>query len=487
VSELDVLDTPEAGRRVVRGGALRVAGFVVGIACSVIAAALVTRHLGTVDYGRYQTVVALVTIIQAVTDLGMTTLGLREYVQRRGEERTTFMRVLLGLRLALTALGIVAATVAAVVLGYDAEMIAGAALMGLGVMISILAWTLAIPLSAELRMGLVTALDLGRQLLTAVAIVVVVLVGGGLIPLLALQIPVSVLLLATTLSLVRGVMPLRPMFHARRWVTLLRPTVTFSLATAVGMLYIYAALVLTELVASDHETGLFAASFRVFVIVGSVPGVLVTTAFPVLSRAARDDRERLSYAAQRLFEGCAVLGGAALVFCVVGAKPIIDIVAGSQFAGSVPVLRIQGAVLALTFVIAVWGFTLLALHRHREMIAVNLVALTVSAVTVLTLASAHGATGAAVGTLLGESVLACGYLIALARCGRALVPRPGRVARALPALGLALACLALPVPAIASTVLALAVYATGALLCRAVPDELTRPLARVLAVRGRGA
>ena len=75
-----------------------------------IAAALVTRHLGTVDYGRYQTVVALVTIIQDVTDLGMTTLGLREYVQRRGEERTTFMRVLLGLRLALTALGIVAAT-----------------------------------------------------------------------------------------------------------------------------------------------------------------------------------------------------------------------------------------------------------------------------------------------------------------------------------------------------------------------------------------
>src|SRR5690606_37176488 len=101
VSELDVLDTPEAGPRVARGGALRVAGFVVGLACSVIAAALVTRHLGTVDYGRYQTVVALVTIIQAVTDLGMTTLGLREYVQRRGEERTTFMRVLLGLRLAL--------------------------------------------------------------------------------------------------------------------------------------------------------------------------------------------------------------------------------------------------------------------------------------------------------------------------------------------------------------------------------------------------
>ena len=62
----DVLDTPEAGRRVVRGGALRVGGFVAGLSASLVGAALVTRHLGPADYGRYQTVVALVTIVQAV-------------------------------------------------------------------------------------------------------------------------------------------------------------------------------------------------------------------------------------------------------------------------------------------------------------------------------------------------------------------------------------------------------------------------------------
>ena len=176
-----------------------------------------------------------------------------------------------------------------------------------------------------------------------------------------------------------------------------------------GSLYVYTALVLTSLVSTQEQTGLFGASFRVYIIVASVPGILVTTAFPLLSRAARDDRERLRYATQRLFEGTAALGGAALVTCVLGAAPIIAVVAGHEYDGAIPVLRIQGVALALTFVIATWGFTLLAMHRHRQMIRANLLALLVSATTVLLLARSHGAEGAAFGTLLGESALACAY------------------------------------------------------------------------------
>src|SRR3954451_7499566 len=116
---VDVLDTPEAGRRVVRGGALRVGGFVAGLGASLIAAIFVTRHLGPVDYGRYQLVVALATIVQLITDFGMSALAIREYSQRHGADRDHFMRVLLGMRLASTVIGVTVATLAAILLGYD--------------------------------------------------------------------------------------------------------------------------------------------------------------------------------------------------------------------------------------------------------------------------------------------------------------------------------------------------------------------------------
>jgi O-antigen/teichoic acid export membrane protein len=472
----DLLDTPEAGRRVVRGGALRVGGFVVGVLTSLLGAALVTRHLGTAGYGRYQTVVALVTIVQAVTDLGMSALGLREYAQRQGADRDRFMRVLLGMRLALTGVGVSLAAVVAVVLGYDSEMIAGAALMGVGTMLGVLASTVGIPLAAELRMGAVTGLDLGRQVLTTLLFVVLVVVGAGIVPFLGVVIVANGLLLIGTLVLLRGHVPLRPSFDRVEWASLVKPTIAFALASAVGSMYVYAALVLTQLVTTPYETGIFSASFRVFAIVAAVPGVLVTTAFPLLSRAARDDLDRLRYATQRLFEGTAMLGGAALLGCVLGAEPIIAVVAGPKFRAAADVLPIQGVALGMTFVIATWGFTLLARHRHRAMVLGNVVALVVSATTVLLLARAHGATGAAFGTLLGETSLAACYLAALIGGDRAMRPRLGRVARALPALGLGLACGLLPVPPVVTTVVGLAVYGLGLLLFGALPNEIREHL-----------
>jgi O-antigen/teichoic acid export membrane protein len=479
----DVLDTPEAGRRVVRGGALRVGGFIGGLGASLIGAALVTRHLGPVNYGRYQTVVALVTIVQAVTDLGMSTLGLREYAQRSGEDRERFMRVLLGMRLALTTVGVGVAMLAAVVLGYDHEMVIGAGLMGFGLIFLTIAGTVGIPLSAELRMGAVTGLDVGRQVGLAALFVLLVVLGAGVPAFLAATIPVHFLMLVATLVLVGWAVPV-PMFDRRQWLALVRPTITFALATAVGSLYVYTALVLTSLVASQEQTGLFAASFRVYAIAAAIPGVLVTTAFPLLSRAARDDRARLRYATQRLFEGTALLGGGALIACVLGAGPIIAVVAGPKFAGAADVLRIQGTALALTFVISTWGFTLLAMHRHREMIRANGIALVVSATTVLVLASTHGAVGAAFGTLLGELTLSIGYVWGIAGGDPHMRPRTRRVRRLVPAVALGLAAGLLPLPAVVTAALGVAIYGVAALLLGGVPQEIREHLPGQLAHLG---
>jgi O-antigen/teichoic acid export membrane protein len=306
--------------------------------------------------------------------------------------------------------------------------------------------------------------------------IVMVLIGAGIVGFLAVPIPAYLVVLAGTLVLVHGTVSLRPIVDARSWAALVRPAITFALATATGAIYVYAAQVLTELSASHHQAGLFGASFRVYIILASVPGVLVTSAFPLLSRAARDDRDRLAYATQRLFEGTALLGGAALVGCVLGAAPVIAVVAGSDFDGAVGVLRVQGVALALTFVIATWGFTLLAMHRQRAMIAANLVALAVSATTVLVLAHSHGAQGAAFGTLLGEITLSTGYIIGLIRTDARMRPGVRRAWRILPALGLALACGLLPVPDVVATILGLAVYGVAALLLGAVPNEVRERL-----------
>lgn len=477
----DVLDSAQAGRLVVRGGALRGAGFAAGTLLSVLGAAVLTRHLGPRDYGRYQSVVGLVAIVQVMTDVGLATLGTREFAQRRGADRVEFVRLLLGLRMVLTGLGVGLAALAALALGDDGQMVAGAALAGLGLLVVVIQGTLAIPLNVELRMGAVTALDVLRQALVVALTVGLVAAGAGIVPFLAMTIPVHLVLLVLTARLVRDGVPRRPSFDRRRWAALLRPTLTFSLATAVGVIYVYTALLLTGLVTSAAQTGQFAAAFRVYVILAAVPGVLVTTAFPVLARAARDDRARLASAVQRLAEGAALLGGATGLGTIVGAPAIVEVVAGPRYHDAIAVLRIDGVALLLTFVIAPWGFTMLADHRQRPLLAANLLAFATSALTVLVLARGHGAQGAAWGTLLGECVLAAAYYVALAQGERALRPGTRRALRVIPAFGVGLLPLATGLPSVPATALSLGLYAGAALVLRAVPTEALALLSR----RGR--
>jgi O-antigen/teichoic acid export membrane protein len=478
--EPNVLDTPAAGGLIVRGGIVRFGGYVAVVGMSLIPVVLLTRYLGPARLSAYTTVISLVSVVTVVTDVGMSNLGIREFSVREGAERDMLLRDLLGLRLALTFVGIALATLFAVLAGYDAALLAGTVLASLSTIALVYQHTLSIPLAADLRLGAITLLDLARQALTVVAIVPLVAVGAGLLPLLAVPLAVYVLLVPVTAALVRGRISLRLELRPRHWLSLLRLTVSFSLSAAVGAIYIYTAQIITSLVAGAHQSGLFAVSFRVFIVLVTVPGLLVGNALPLLARTARDDRERLAYGLQRIFEVSLILGVAVALGILAGAPFVVAVVGGPKYAGAVPVLRIQGAAMIASFIVAGWGFALLSIKRYGALLAVNAAALLVSCALTLLLATADGARGAALATLCGESTLALGYLLVLARGHPQLRPRvailPKVVLAAAAAIALLLALGSLP--SVALTAVVLTAYGLVILLTRATPEEITELVPR---------
>jgi O-antigen/teichoic acid export membrane protein len=222
-SRADVLDLPTAGPAVIRGGIMRVLGYVAGVAISVAGAVVLLRYLTVADFGRYTQVIALVTIVAGLTDAGMTSIGVREYSVRDPAAAATLLRNLLGLRLVLTAAGIGLAFAFAAAAGYTAAMLAGVALAGAALVLQVAQGTLAVPLQAELRFGWVTALDLLRQAGSVLAVLAAVLVGAGLTVLLGAPLPVAVALLVVTGWLVRGRVSFAPAFEREEWRSRRRP------------------------------------------------------------------------------------------------------------------------------------------------------------------------------------------------------------------------------------------------------------------------
>ncbi len=468
----DLLSTSRAGSLAIRGGALRLGAFLGGTVVSVVAAAVLFRYLGVVRTGRYTTALALGAVVTGFTDLGLTTVGIRELAVLEGSKRTEFARDLLGIRLVLTSIGVAAITLFAF-FAYGSLLGFGVLIAGAGVLVQNTQVTLALPLLATLRLGLVALLELIRQVSNALFIVALVLAGAGLLPLLGTVAFASVLALIPTARIVRTSIPLIPAFGVSRWRALVGPVLTYSIAVAASTLYFRIALVLVSVMTSSHELGYFSASYRVVEGLIVIPGLLVGGAFPIFARAARDDMERLAYAIARVFEVACILGVWVSLAVAVGAPFAIRVIGGAHFAPAAKVLAVQGIAVGAMFVGVVWGYGLLSLHLHRVILLFNTSLLVLVTVLVVALIPLDGAQGAAIGVATAESIGAIAGLITLARHRAELRPRLRVLPRVVVAAALgATPALATGLPDIVRVVLATIIYGAVVIALKAPPAEL---------------
>lgn len=473
IAEPDLLDTSEAGPKAIRGGTVRVAGYGAQVIAGVGSSALLFRHLGVADTGRYVTVLALIAIVSGATEIGLTNIGIRELAVRDEPSRRRLMQNLLGLRLVLSSIGVLGVAAFAWLAGYGRPMVIGTLLAGTGVVATSVQSTLSISLMAGLRLGLVTVLELVRQALLAIGIVVLVLLGAGLVPLLAIQGASALGAMALTAWLVRRDVPLTPAVNPREWRPILLEVLPFAAASIVAAIHFRAALIVLGLVSSAAETGYFGAAFRVTEVLLLVPNLLVGAAFPIFARAARDDHERLAYGVDRVLGAALGVGGAIMVGLVLGAPFVIEVIAGGGFAPAADVLRIQSIALMTGFASTTLFYVALSLRMHAAILATASLALVINVVLAAVLGASLDAVGAALATLTAELVGLALVSAILRRTHPDVTPGLGTLPAIAVAVAVGLAVGLIPgLPSVAAAALGTALYAAALVVLGAVPAEL---------------
>jgi O-antigen/teichoic acid export membrane protein len=467
----DLLSTPAAGPAAVRGGALRVVSYTAASLLALGSGALLYRHLGVVNSGRYTAAGSLVALVAAGSDLGLTAVGLRELSVRSGEARERMASMLLGLRLAITVVGVLAVTAFALV-AYGATLGLGVLLAGIGLIFTVWQGTLAIPLMVELRLGWTSLFEFLRQLLLSILIVVFVLLGAGLLAFLASPIPAGLAVLILTMIVFRDRLPARIRVDVREWRALVAPVVSYAAAVAAAAVYFRVAILLVSLLSTGYELGYFSLSFNIMAALFAIPAMLVSVAFPIFSRAARDDHGRLAYAIERVFEVSLIVGAWMSLAIALGALFAIEVIGGHKFAPAADVLAIQGISVGATFVGTVWGFGLLSLGRHRAILLFNLFALAAVVLAVSILASIDGARGAAIGTSGVELALAVIGARLLAHGRSHLRPSLRVVPKVAVALAVAATPALIPVSEPARVALSFVLYLIALVIMRGLPAEL---------------
>jgi O-antigen/teichoic acid export membrane protein len=478
-SSADVLRTPRAGALVIRGGALRALGYAVAAILGAATSVFLLRGLGVEDFGRYATVAALLGIVSTLSDAGLVAVGARELaVRAAGPERERLLENLVALRIVLTVAALGGALVFAAAASYDSVLVGGLLLGGAGVLLVNTQSTMMLPLSVELRVGTITAVEIAKSTVTLASIAALALVGASLLPYFAVQILAGAVVLGVTPRLLGSSAGLRPRLRRAEARGLLRDAAPVAVALAMNVLYLRLLVVLVSLETGARETGLYGTAFRVVELFVVMPPVLVGIAIPLLAVAGAEDLARLRYGLQGLAEIVTVASlGLALVVAVL-AEPALRLLGGVEYEGATTLLQIQIWALVPLAVGSVVSLGLLSLRRQRDIALANALAVAIVLLAGYPLIVAYGGKGAAVAGVVAEAALVAALLALLWLAERAAVPRFWFVPRPLVAVAAGSATLLVPLPDWVDGAVAGVVFVVVALAVRAVPREVVEALLR---------
>ena len=160
-----------------------------------------------------------------------------------------------------------------------------------------------------------------------------------------------------------------PAVDTPEWRRMLRQILPYSAAVVLSVLYFQVAQVMMSLLSSATQTGYFGVSFRILEPFTTMPPLLVSSALPVLARAASNDPDRLDYAGRRLAETMVLAGVGVALVVFLGAQFAVELVAGPDSALGAGCCSILAFALLGTFVIAARGYALLSLGRLPQMLS----------------------------------------------------------------------------------------------------------------------
>jgi O-antigen/teichoic acid export membrane protein len=471
----DVLSGADVGARVVRGAIQRSAGFVGVNLFTALAAVVLLRHLGVADFGRFGTVMALLAIVQGVSDAGLSMTGSRELAIRPDlADRRDLLAHLLGLRIVLTALGVLVAVGFAAVAGYGTTLVEGTALAGAGVFLLSVQAAMLLPLAVDLRNGRLTLNEILRQGVLLAGFVVLVIAGASLLPFFGVQLVAAVVVLALTPLLLHRRHLVRPRWTRARLRELALMTLPLAVSAVLSVLYFrLLVIVMSVLEDSAAEVGYYVTSSRILEIFIGLPTILVGVVLPVVSVAARDDAVRLRYVTQQTTQVLALLGVLLALGLGIGARPVVLTLGGEQYAGAVDVLQIQCIALVTIFISGAWVSTLVGMGRTRALAITTGIGVLAVVVLGAILIPPLGAQGGAIAAVLADLVLCAATYVALRRSGVGRVLPGGPLVRiavaAVPPLVLGLVS---PLPPIVNAIAAGALFCGLAIVLRAVPSEV---------------
>jgi O-antigen/teichoic acid export membrane protein len=470
-----------------------VAGRVLALLAGIGATALASRYLGLDGFGALTLAMAIVSLASLMTDLGMSTMAVREIARAPEREHEIVGNV--------RSLGLVGSVAAAVVLvavaqvAYADQPQVRTAILILSVQL------LTSPFSSSARAHL-QARQLGPRIAIGdvalavgmfVASAVAVAADRGFEAVVAAVAFGYVAQAVTMTALMRP--DARWAWSAGRgpWRMLLRVSLPFGATMIVNYLYFRLDVVLLSIISGTRDVAVYGLAYRVLEGLMVLPSYFMLALFPEIARIA-EQRERVDGIVRAALQAMEALALPLVVLFFVLAGDVIRVIGGGAYADAAWVLRILVLALGVSYLSGVYGHALPALGLQNLLFRWSLVILAVNLAVNLALIPPFGVEGAAVAVVISELVAFAAVRRLYAKAGTSPRPRiPLRMLLAAVLMAAAVAPVLLLPDGLVATLLALGlggvigatVYSLALILLRSVPEPIAAHMPRRVLSFGR--
>ena len=196
--------------------------------------------------------------------------------------------------------------------------------------------------------------------------IIVVLAGAGVIGVMACWFAMTAVVVGLDLYWLRGLLHIDLRTNLRRMARLARDSLPYWAFGVFFMVYLWIDFVMLSLLTTTEEVGWYSVPTRLFQTMMFLPVVVSTAFLPKFVRGFEEGGDRLRRAAQAPVELVLLLSLPICAATAILARPLIDLLYGSAYSESVPVMVILGLCIPPMYMNIMLSQVLVAMNRQAR-------------------------------------------------------------------------------------------------------------------------
>jgi O-antigen/teichoic acid export membrane protein len=204
----------------------------------------------------------------------------------------------------------------------------------------------------------------------------------------------------------RKFVKIRLVFDFTVWRNVFKEAYPIALAILFNLVYFKADILILSILKSQSDVGIYGAPFKILEVLVTFPAMFAGLAVPVLTQAFTEmDNDRFRRILNKSFDFLSMAALPMIVGTLFIAQPVIDLIAGADFAESVQVLQVLIITTGIIFIGNLFGNVIVVIDRQKEILKYYIAIAIISVSGCLLLIPPYSYMGAAWMTVVSQSLI----------------------------------------------------------------------------------